>query len=68
MEIKIRRTMLFGIKLKEDEKVVKTEVIQELQRKEKLLESILEKNSFEIANTIYTYLSTQINGSMVVTL
>ena len=60
--------MLFGIKLKEDEKVVKTEVIQELQRKEKLLESILEKNSFEIANTIYTYLSTQINGSMVVTL
>ena len=46
--------MLFGIKLKEDEQVVKTEVIEELQRKEKLLESILAKNSFEIANTIYT--------------
>ncbi len=46
--------MLFGIRLKENEQVVKNEVIEELKRKEKLLESILEQNSFDISNTIYT--------------
>ncbi|OIP53962.1 MAG: chemotaxis protein [Helicobacteraceae bacterium CG2_30_36_10] len=45
--------MLFGIKLKNDEQIVKNEVIEELRRKEKLLESILANNSFDIANTIY---------------
>lgn len=45
--------MLFGIRLKENEQVVKKEVIEELRRKEKLLEDILEQNSFDIANTIY---------------
>ena len=46
--------MLFGIRLKENEQLVKNEVIEEFQRKEKLLEHILEQNSFDIANTIYT--------------
>ena len=36
--------MLFGIKLKNDEQIVKNEVIEELRRKEKLLESILANN------------------------
>lgn len=45
--------MLFGIKLKDDEQIIKNEVIQEYKRKEKLLETILSQNSFDIANTIY---------------
>lgn len=44
--------MLFGIRLKENEQVVKNEVIEEFERKAKLLEEILAKNSFDIANTI----------------
>lgn len=42
--------MLFGIRLKENEQVVKNEVIEEFERKAKLLKEILAKNSFEIAD------------------
>jgi len=45
--------MFFGIKLKENEQVVTNEVIEEFQRKERLLENILEQNSLDIASTIY---------------
>jgi len=45
--------MLFGIRLKEDEQVVKNEVIEEYKRKDRVLESLLAQNSFDIANTIY---------------
>ena len=45
--------MLFGIRLKENEQIVKKEVIIEFERKAKLLEKILEQNSLDIANAIY---------------
>jgi len=46
--------MFFGIKLKKNEQVVTNEVIEEFQRKERLLKNILEQNSLDIASTIYT--------------
>jgi len=46
--------MLFGrIKLQENETIVQKEYLQELQEREKLLESILEQDSLDVANTIY---------------
>ncbi len=54
--------MLFGIKLKNDEQIVKNAVIQEFEKKVKLLESILGQNSFDIASTIYSNVKT-INDS-----
>lgn len=44
--------MLFGIKIKEDEEIVKKTEMRELKEKAKLLQSILDQNSLEIANTI----------------
>ena len=54
--------MLFGIRVKENEQIVSNEVIEEFQRKETLLESILKENSFDIANTIYIN-AQKVNGS-----
>ena len=46
--------MLFGrIKLQENETIVQKEYLQELQERAKLLESILEQDSLDVANTIY---------------
>ncbi|DAB29228.1 MAG TPA: chemotaxis protein [Sulfurimonas sp. UBA12504] len=45
---------MFGyIQLKEDEKIIQKKYLEELEEKSKLLESILMRNSQEIANTIY---------------
>jgi len=54
METKIRDIyMLFGlIKLQDDEKIIKNNYLQELEKKAELLESIISQNSLELANTI----------------
>ncbi|QSZ40987.1 chemotaxis protein [Sulfurimonas aquatica] len=46
--------MLFGIKLQEDEEIVKKEQMRKLQEQAKLLEQILQLNSLDIATTIFT--------------
>ena len=45
--------MLFGIKLKEDELVVKRDFIRDLEEKAALLKKILSNNSLDTANVIY---------------
>jgi len=44
--------MLFRVKLKDDEVIVKGAVIDAFRKKIKLLESILGKNSIDTGNTI----------------
>lgn len=46
--------MLFGIKLKENERIITIEALEELKRKEQLLKILQKSNSLNLANTIYT--------------
>ena len=45
--------MLFGIKLKEDEQIIKTTQLMALEQKAELLEKILSQNSLDTAKVIY---------------
>ncbi len=45
--------MFFGIKLQEDEQIVKNNYIKELEKKAKLLEMIMSQDSLELSNIIY---------------
>ena len=44
--------MIFGIKLKDDEVIINTNALNDLEKKGALLDSILAQNSLDVANTI----------------